>query len=235
MIDSGGFEAFWKDDKVWTKDLHNRILSKTLHDIQMGFDLRPEDGIKPQLSAAASTSAIVLPVLHGHGPAELVSLASSLIEAQTNNQGIAVSERDCGRSLSDKASTVNSLRDILNGTDKRSILHILGCGDLASIALFAYLGADTFDSLTWLKFLIDEPNWQTRDFSQLDILKCECLVCGLTRRREYQEKVVLHNLNAYQGFLTRVRDWIKTGSIATVLEDRLKMDPNRFTVKETIN
>jgi len=89
--------------------------------------------------------------------------------------------------------------------------------------------------LTWLKFVIDEPNWQTRDFSQLDILKCECPVCGLTRKREYQEKVVLHNLNAYQEFLTRVRDWIKTGSIAIVLEDRLKMDPNRFTVKETIN
>jgi queuine/archaeosine tRNA-ribosyltransferase len=84
-----------------------------------------------------------------------------------------------------------------------------------------------FDSLDWTKFTLDEGEWVGRDFSYLDLLRCECSACKRPQK-DYAERTLLHNLAFYQEFMLRIQGWIRNGYLSSVLEKRLGYLPEEM-------
>jgi tRNA-guanine family transglycosylase len=131
-----------------------------------------------------------------------------------------VPERDCGESIVEKAHTVHEIRKLLDSGEKSPdsrMLHLLGCGDPLSMLLFVYAGASSFDSLDWLKYCADPDQLLLHNFSHLELLNCDCMVCA-RKDKQYIEKVFLHNLLFYQNYVLRIQELIKENSIGKLLE-----------------
>jgi len=241
MIDSGGFESEWKNDAGWVIDLYQETLAEVRSDFLFGFDAIPssksesvdakafELALKDTLvSQRAKLSGEFIPILHGKTPTQLLSFVEYFVNQHSDMSNIiAIAERDCGRGLREKVKTIVAMRDLLNRNDRSTVLHLLGCGSPSSLALYSYFGIDMFDSLDWMKFTLDERDWVGRDFSYLDVLKCECSVC-IGSNRNYTEQTLLHNLLFYQEFMLRIQSWIKNGSLSTILSKRLGFAPEEM-------
>ena len=155
-----------------------------------------------------SRASEFIPIVHGLTPDHLVSVVRQLLKGeQYVDRTIAVAERDCGQSVIERARTILRIRQLLNDKDETTLLHVLGCGNPISLALFAYCGADTFDSLDWLKLTIDRNELKLADFSHLELLNCTCKVCTKSERDSIT-KTLLHNLLFYQDFVLRLQSMI---------------------------
>jgi tRNA-guanine family transglycosylase len=240
MIDSGGYESIWKNDQDWVFDLYQKSVTGAKADFFFGFDAIPgrseSDDTKKYESALIDTisskkirdAGEFIPILHGSSPKQLLSFLTYFMNKHSDmTRIVAVTERDCGSGLFEKAKTIASVRKILDQGDKNTILHLLGCGSPSSLALYSHFGVDSFDSLDWLKFTLDENDWVGRDFSYLDVLKCECSACRGSKRN-YVERTLLHNLSFYQEFMLRIQSWITNGSLSTILNKRLGFDPEEI-------
>ncbi len=240
MLDSGGYESSWKGDQKWEFDLYQKSVAQTECDFFFGFDAIPphkseadepadyDKALERTLSSRRiHPSAEFIPILHGSNPRQLLSFADYFENRYPELANVVgVAERDCGKGLFEKARTIAALRKLLDRDQaKRKLLHLLGCGSPSSLALYSYFGVDIFDSLDWTKFTLDERDWVGRDFSYLDVLNCDCTICG-GRRREYVEKTLLHNLAFYQEFMLRIQSWIRNGSLSAILRDRLGHSPD---------
>jgi queuine/archaeosine tRNA-ribosyltransferase len=240
MIDSGGYESIWKNDEDWVFDLYQEAIAGAKADFFFGFDAVPgksesddakryESALKDTISSRKTrASGEFIPILHGSSPKQLLSFLSYFVKKHPDmTKIIAVTERDCGWGLFEKVKTISSARKILDQGNENTILHLLGCGSPSSLALYSHFGVDTFDSLDWLKFTLDERDWVGRDFSYLDVLKCECSACRGSKR-DYVERTLLHNLIFYQEFMLRIQSWITNGSLLTILNKRLGFDPEEI-------
>lgn len=227
FIDSGLYESSWKKDPTWDMNSYKSLLSQIQSDIYTSFDVLPEPGKKGTEkefkdrtfknileSSVFQDNNLFIAILHGSSHGTLVSLVEGFIEENPNLCcAVAIAERDCGYSILERAQTISQIRQILNQSNKEKILHILGCGNPLSMLLFSYCGADTFDSLDWLKYAInpDPKSLLINDFSHLPLLNCKCRICDDPKLRdgEYLEKVLLHNLTFYQDFLVQIQSLIQ--------------------------
>jgi queuine/archaeosine tRNA-ribosyltransferase len=240
MVDSGGYESSWRNDKRWTFDLYQETITEPKADFFFGFDAVPgksknEDIRKFRIalkdtiaSRRARGSGEFVPILHGSSPKQLLSFLSYFIKNHPDlTDVVAITERDCGRGIFEKVKTIYSVKKLLNEGNDNAVLHLLGCGSPSSLALYSYFGVDMFDSLDWLKFALDERDWVGRDFSYLDVLNCECVACRGSKRN-YVERTLLHNLGFYQEFMSRIQGWITNGSLSTILKKRLGFYPEEL-------
>jgi queuine/archaeosine tRNA-ribosyltransferase len=111
------------------------------------------------------------------------------------------------------------MRKILDGDDNSNnqrILHILGCGNPISLLLYSYCGANTFDSLDWIKQVIDPQRLTINDFSHLELTGCQCPICASTKR-DCTEKVLLHNLLFYQNYMLQIQTLVRNNEIRQFL------------------
>lgn len=230
FMDSGIFESYWKADKRWDSKLHKKTLSKAKFDFHTSFDILPSqnsrDFVNETIGGAICSreqcnKTGFIPVIHG-SPAEVLLIIKQLLKSHPDLcDFIAVPERDCGESIIEKAHTVHEIRKVLdsgkNSPDSR-MLHLLGCGDPLSMLLFVYAGANSFDSLDWIKYCADPDRLILHNFSHLELLNCDCFACA-RNNEQYIEKVFLHNLLFYQNYLLRIQELIKENSLGKLLED----------------
>jgi tRNA-guanine family transglycosylase len=226
FLDSGVFEASWKKDKSWNHEKHSSVLSSLELDFHTSFDV-PEvttDNYKVQTDSIARSLRDCnkdgfLPIIHGGGPKGLLQIAKQLLEnePQLCNQ-IAIPERECGESIAQRAITIKKIRDLLDklNPNKSSVLHILGCGDPISMLLFVYSGANSFDSLDWIKNAFDPDRLRLINFSHLELLNCDCMICNGVKKN-YIEKVLMHNLWFYQRFVETIRTNIEENSFDSLI------------------
>jgi hypothetical protein len=222
-VDSGIFESFWRADSQWTYDLYKSSISEMDFDFYSSFDVLPgvndaeyekETFERISASRGLSTKAEFVPILHGIDSDRLVSLTEKFMRLFPNiSTVIAVPERDCGDDIVEKARTVMKIRNLLDDHEGNKVLHILGCGNPVSLLLLSYSGADSFDSLDWIKYVINKKDLTTNDFSHLELTNCGCAFCS-DMTRGYTEKVLLHNLHFYQDFMVQIQSLIRTGEIA---------------------
>ena len=224
MLDSGVFESFWRDDRKWTFGEYRRSLPGVDSDFYFGFDYPVSQQMNEKHFAKLTIDNIVrsaslldrsqfVPIIHGITPNHLASLVRQTVAKHPELcKVLAVSERDCGSTITERARTILRMRQILDREDEHIVLHILGCGDPLSIALFSYCGADMFDSLDWTKFAFDRNELRMVDFSQLELLHCTCKVCS-KRMRDPVSTTLLHNLLFYQDFVMRVQTMIKMNTL----------------------
>jgi tRNA-guanine family transglycosylase len=220
MLDSGVFEGFWKRDRSWDFDKYRRSVLRIDSDFYFSFDVLPDPKSsetrfqrstlrQAKKSSLISKTSEFIPIVHGRTPQELISVVKSLLIDQPRSlRLVAVPERDCGRSLTERARTVLQIRQILNEKDSSIILHILGCGNPISLALLAYCGADTFDSLNWTRLTIDRNDLKLTDLTHLELLDCDCEICSKGIADPIR-RTLLHNLLFYQQFSLKIQAMIR--------------------------
>lgn len=230
FADSGIYESYWKADASWSFELYKTATGQIDFDFYSSFDVLPTTknvgGFAKETvdnilaSRKLSSKSGFMPIMHGIHPNMLVSLTSRFVmEHPSLSRFIAISERDCGDSLVEKAQTIIRIRKILDDGDNSNhhrILHILGCGNLISLLLYSYCGANTFDSLDWVKHAIDPQRLTMNDFSHLELIGCPCPICASTKRN-YTEKVLLHNLLLYQNYMLQIQALIRNNEIRQFL------------------
>lgn len=235
FLDSGIYESFWKADSRWTYDLYRTSISQITFDFYCSFDILPyakdrtEEFVRDTFDSILASRDLsdtvgFVPILHAKTPGNLISLVRSFTKTYPNLCNfIAVTERDCGNNIMEKARTILEIRKALDNVDRGSILHILGCGNPTSIILLSFCGANMFDSLDWIRYVIDQNRLSIDDFSHLELTNCECAVCS-GRKRNYIEKVMLHNLYFYQNFMLRVQSLIRRNEISEFLGECIGQD-----------
>jgi queuine/archaeosine tRNA-ribosyltransferase len=235
LLDSGIFESYWRGDRTWTFESYANAVSRVQCDLYCSFDVFPdlseseqdffeETRLRILRSSSVSGRAQCVPILHGLDPRQLVVLVERLVEGYPDGLSIlAISEKDCGFTLLERARTITKIRRALDCRNDESILHILGCGNPISLLLYSYCGADTYDSLDWSRHVIDRRSLSIGDLSHLELSKCNCAVC----KKEIgaaAERALLHNLLFYQEFAVQIQEMIRDNSIASYLSDRVGRD-----------
>lgn len=231
FLDSGLFESSWKRDDSWSVSSYKTILSWAEFDVYSSFDIYKDDKkshqeFKNETFSSVLESSVFLndvlffPILHESSPTLLLKLVEEFVENHPDMcSSIAVAERDIGKGIQERAETIVELRRILNGNDHRNLLHILGCGNPLSMLVYSYCGADTFDSLDWLKFVINTENFSINDFSHLELLNCKCRICTESpyKNTEYLQRALLHNLLFYQNFIMQLQSLIRNNNLKAYL------------------
>ena len=237
FLDSGLFESSWKVDTKWNIGSYKNLMSQAKFDIYTCFDVLPAETGKEDKtkfkektfgniveSSMFMNNAVFFPILHGSSPGELIGLVKDFVDQfpQLCNF-VALPERDCGKSVLERAETILEIRKLLNNNDCRNLLHILGCGNPLSMLLFSYCGADSFDSLDWVKSVFNPTTLSMNDFSHLELLDCACPVCteALYKDAEYSEKALLHNLLFYKNFATQLQSMILNDNLFSYLKIHL--------------
>lgn len=246
FVDSGVFESSWKSDQKWTFDSYKSAITEIDCDFYTSLDILPDERMEAEVfeketfknilgSQSLSKEGRFIPILHGLNPNQLVSILTKFVELQPRLCNIiAIAERDCGNDIVEKAITIKRIRQVLDEDNSRRILHILGCGHPISLALFSYCGADTFDSLDWIKCVVDKNRLAFNDFSYLELTRCDCSICT-GKQRDYIEKVLLHNLKFYQEYLLHIQSLIRKDQISDFISKQISEDMLRKIDNETLN
>lgn len=233
LLDSGVFESYWKNDRSWDFAKYQSAVRQIDSDFYFGYDVlrKPETDRKQFLrntllfvkrSSSSSRTSQYVPIIHGFDPRHLITVLKGALKQSADLQTIAVAERDCGRSLIERAQTILEVRKLIDERDEKILLHVLGCGNPISIPVLAYCGADTFDSLDWIKGVIDRESLQLSDLSHLELLDCQCKVCK-SRVPNQVSKALLHNLLFYQEFGIQIQNMIKAERLWDFLVEYVDM------------
>lgn len=235
FLDSGKFESHWLGDSSWSLKSYRKVTGTAPFDIYTSLDLfqlvnNVSEGIvetavkRIENSRKSAGLSGFTPIIHGVTPNALVSMVEGILnKLPFDCEMIAVPERDCGRNILEKAITVARIRQKIGDVQGDAILHILGCGNPKSLALFSFCGADTFDSLDWVKHALNPVLNSFEDFSYLDTLSCNCRFCS-GKDRLYTERVLLHNLKYYQEFMKEVKAAIRENRFSRFIEERMGSD-----------
>ena len=218
LLDSGEFENFHFKGN-WKFESYEKILNQTKADFFTSFDKTTvfEDTQKEidefsdkyiPKSEKCSKEKKFIAICHGIDEASMCNSIQKMLNDNNQIQIIAIPERECGRTIIDQCKTISKIRQTINGCNKNTIIHILGCGNPISIAAFVYAGADTFDAVDWCKWAIDPTTFEYGNLAHLRLFDCKCDACD-TIIRDERDKVWLHNLTFYHYFLIRLRKAIK--------------------------
>lgn len=229
LLDSGEFEKY-HFKREWSFEKYSEILEQTNADFFTSFDKTAEiDTSQDELDAFSdefipkskqvSKDKNFIAIYHGNNDEE--SMCCSIkrtLEQNGDIQMIAISERECGRTISEQCNMIIKLRQTVNEYDKNILIHILGCGNPISIAAFSYAGADTFDAVDWCRWAIDPFTLEYANISHVKLFDCTCDACDATLTDE-RARTWLHNLQFYNYYLTRLRIAIeKKKSLSEFLE-----------------
>ena len=238
FMDSGLFESSWRDDEKWDVDSYRSILSKGDFDLYTSFDIYRNDRIYEDFkqrtfdnileSSVSLNNVAFFAVVHESSPANLLRLIGEYLEEHAAvSSNIAIAERDTGKSILERAKTILEIRKRLDDYDGRNILHVLGCGNPYSMLLYSFCGADTFDSLDWLRFVANPNDYSClHDFAYLDFLNCKCRVCAEMPygNSHYLERVLLHNLLFYQNFVMQIQSLIRDNNLKAYLKRHIRSE-----------
>jgi TIR domain len=232
FLDSGNYEASRKADTRWTESRFQKTLPKVRADLVFSFDrvhapanqrvlVRETVAAWARLSGSADATAI--PVLHlprsraGTTRTDSApSLAADIVQ-RTGARLIAIPERELGDGVIARARTVWELRKALNSLPgPRRFIHLLGTGNPLSFAIFAAVGADSFDGLEWCRTVADEETMFLFHTHQFDFFQYQAArspdpiirASAQDNAVSYTFRIALHNL----GVLTHWGRLVRTAA-----------------------
>ncbi|QLH10264.1 hypothetical protein [Nitrosarchaeum sp. AC2] len=219
MIDSGEFERYYSHSKIWTKEQYVQIINKMSSDFFFGFDRIPDletktIEIKNEITDSISISNSLImnnhcfTILHGRDLDEIRDITKFVIDKYSDLKFIAITDRECGKTLQDQYRTITMIRQICNDSKKDIIIHVLGCGNPLSMTVLSYAGADSFDAVDWSRWILDNKTWQCSNLSHVKLLECSCLACSSEKITDEKIRAYQHNLIFYQDFITRLQNAI---------------------------
>jgi len=176
LVDSGNYEKFWLDDARWTKLRYENAVRALDAPIAFGFDnLKPPANVRTNVrqiettcvsSQARFSATSVLPIVHG--PRDRLPEIIRRVATRLRPMMIGVPERALGDGLFARALLVHQIRSALG--ELNTPLHVLGVGNPLSIAVYAAVGADSFDGLEWCQTVIRPVDATLHHFSHFDLM-----------------------------------------------------------------
>lgn len=228
FVDSGGYEQKWNEDKKWNFDAYKDTIVKINSDIYSSLDILESkvdknisfDRIKKSYPLVPNSQ--FMPIFDGTTPKALLNNIGVFMKKfpEYSLNFLSVRERDCGTTITEKASTIFNIRKLLDSLKQNCILHVLGCGNPLNIALYSYFGADSFDSRDWFLKTIDINNLLLRDFSHLELLNCKCKTCIKSEKINMKSypKTLAHNIGIYLDFMKKLQKLIKENKLENFLK-----------------
>jgi len=220
LVDSGGYEQKWNDDKEWNFKIYQSTLNKINTDFYTSLDIEVLGQKKSYIFKSIIDSYGVLsgdvqflPIFDGNTPKDLVKNIETFLDEHPDFiQFITIREKNCGVTLSERANTVYKIRQLIDDNGEEQVIHILGCGNPLSISLYAFCGADSFDSRDWYLKTLDTELMLLRDFSHLELMNCKCKTCKIERENLYT-KTILHNITGYLELMKTLQKCIKNNTL----------------------
>jgi len=228
LVDSGGYEQKWNNDKDWDFEVYKKTMNKINADIYASLDLM-EPKVKRDVSFnrikksyTIKPTSQFMPIFDGNTPELLIKNVETFLtkfSSQFSLKFLTFRERDCGTTLTEKASTIFKIRKIIDSIHGNHILHVLGCGHPLNIALFSYYGADSFDSRDWYQKTLDTEHLLLRDFAHLEIMNCKCTSCTNPKKKKLDpySLTVTHNITGYLDFMKKIRKLIQENKLKDFL------------------
>ncbi len=220
LMDSGNYESFWKDAQAdWKQEDFHRMLREFPCDLAFGFDEQnpPNDNrehvdlivARWQSDQEAAGNCQIIPIIHADA-ANLPALCAA-VARETGIKMLAVAERKLGDGVLERARTVRSIREELDKLGHYVVLHLLGTGNPISLAIYAAMGADSFDGLEWCQTVVDHDTALLYHLSQADFFTGQTAWgnAGLS----FQARTLAHNLEFFADWMRRLRDAMNQGQI----------------------
>ena len=220
LLDSGGYESYWKKDRSWKWHNYNKTLPRIPAQLSFGFDIRSDSNSLKSITRKIARAYIkdqkipgarsIIPIVHTKNiylPEAVFSLAQ-----QERPLMVAVAERELGNGIISRIETVIAIRQSLNRIGDAIPLHILGTGNPYSLLLFTLAGADSFDGLEWCQTTVDPQTGVLHHFQLRQSFACSCRFCqdnGL----DYTLATFGHNLHFYQNWIKLLREHRQNGTL----------------------
>lgn len=229
FVDSGGFESFWHKDEKWSYEAYAQTVKEIQCDIYTSYD--PTLSLPEEVDDDSIVNSIIksgsiletsqfIPIFHAKKPSRLVEIVKAFLRKYPYaTQFVAVPERELGITIFERANTILKLREEIDTTGNKQLLHVLGCGNPLSMTLYCYCGADSFDSTDWMRATFDGRNLSLIDFSYLELIDCKCPVCSKTSH--IYGKVFLHNLKMYDSYIATLHDQIKNDKLLDFINEKI--------------
>jgi queuine/archaeosine tRNA-ribosyltransferase len=217
LMDSGNYEGFWKGDLTWIPNCFHEVAKETEHHLCFCHDNQEppdtaeaiaEDVVSSVLRDQEHALGTVAPIIHG--PTELLPTAARMVAEQLFPVLLAVPERALGDGIIARTQAVRRLREALDELGNYCPLHLLGTGNPLSIAVYAMAGADSFDGLEWCQTVVDHETGKLFHFQQWDLFKDQT-DWGSSGALPYIQSALMHNLDFYRTFMTKLREALMNG------------------------
>lgn len=223
LMDSGNYESFWKDAQSrWTQASFHKVLGTYSFDLAFGFDEQhPPTDFSEHIALvvarwredqAAAGDCLIVPIVHGTADA-LPTLCGAVV-AETGVPMIAVPERRLGDGVISRAQAVGAIRRELNKQGRYVALHLLGTGNPISIALYAAMGADSFDGLEWCQTVVDHDTALLFHLSQADFFAGQTRWSDSDAVLSFHARTLAHNLEFYSVWMLRLRTAMLNGTVS---------------------
>jgi len=164
MLDSGGYEAHWREDTSWSEPYYEETARRLRDTVSLGFDYpQPTDrddeaavrhaAHGSEIAARQGVASDVVPIIHSAENLEAVAVEVGRV---TGSEWIAVPEKELGAGILERSARLASLRAVLDEKAPQSMrIHVLGAGSPLDVAVYSVSGADSFDGLEWSRCFID--------------------------------------------------------------------------------
>ena len=237
MLDSGEFERYYLKFAEWTIDKYQKMIRRITADFFFGFDKIPnmetkyDEMLKTATDNFSFSNSLVLnnhciTILHGQNIEEICMLTEHMVKNYADLQFIAITDKECGKTLQEQCMTVSLIRKICDDKEKDIIIHVLGCGNPLSIAALSYAGADIFDAVDWSRWVVDNKTWQCGNLSHIKLLDCSCIACCDEKAKNERIRAFQHNLIFYQDFIARLQNAISQDYDVTSFLKNENIDQN---------
>lgn len=227
MLDSGGYELkSIKDKKIWNHELLKEVILKTKPEFVLTLDTPTNlDFIKyyHELKKVLNKEVILEYVLPEPKDSDLTSLIIETL-GRIQPDAIAIPEIYFGKSLDERLTKIRKVSEILQSMQGPILFHILGCSEPNHLVQYSELGVDIFDGLGWYRNVIykDEKKEINSDisvkhrykvdFSELD-KDCQCYICTKLEIKEYENRVLFHNIYSYFELMEEIQNGIIDGGL----------------------
>ena len=164
---------------IWTKEHYHEVvkgMGKGGNIILINFDHvgRLDDQITKaskdfSLASHAASDFLVKPA----DEAEWVNIPKLgyHLEALKQFSVIGITAREAGNSFLKRCSSIVMLRDLLDGADLDTPIHVFGAINLYEVLAYFFCGADIFDGLNWLRLAFRENSAVPIDESAMENMK----------------------------------------------------------------
>lgn len=228
LLDSGNYEASRLTAKRWMPSDLEEVFQTVGFDWAFCFDKmkphsHPERNAERIIAMAnrdqALTDAPILPVIHvprlksGGYKSEIIPTVTRLVAEALQPAMIGIPERELGPGISQRITTMQSIRRELDRLPFYQPVHLLGTGNPWTVAVMAAAGADSFDGLEWCRTVVDHENDRLNHFQHFDLFTdqtrfAELVVASQALDDEkvgFAAKVVLHNIDYFLKFNAKLR------------------------------
>jgi queuine/archaeosine tRNA-ribosyltransferase len=252
VMDSGNYEAYRRKDfeseenpEGWGHEKYAKAIKEAPFDLAFCFDnfktgSKPKSVVSDVISRTRrdqdlSAAGVICPIVHAPTERDGKRVASHLPEImyevcrELRPPVIAVPERELGEGILERARSVHEIRKALRSLPWYQPVHLLGTGNLWSIALLSRAGADLFDGLEWCRTVASDENGQLFHFQHYDLFRYQARLAAsdVTRKSvdnatiPYAVKVAFHNLEVINNWMRRLQTYSERGPANTFLAQKL--------------